>query len=40
MLPRLSVVCRFLFVRSKEAALEKAADRLDEAAALIHHVLD
>jgi hypothetical protein len=31
------VVSRFLFVRSKEAALAKAAHGLDEAAARIHH---
>jgi hypothetical protein len=33
----ISVVCHFLFVRSKEAALEQAADRLDKAAAPNHH---
>jgi len=31
------VVCRFLFVRSKEAALAKAAQGLDEAKAHVHH---
>jgi hypothetical protein len=31
------VACRFLFVRSKDAALAKAAQPLDEAAALVHH---
>jgi hypothetical protein len=33
----ISVVCRFLFVRSKEAAFAKAVYRLDEAAAPVHH---
>ena len=31
------VVSRFLFVRSNEAALAKAAHGLDEAAALVQH---
>ncbi len=31
------VVCRFLFVRSKEAALATTAHGLDEAAAPVHH---
>jgi hypothetical protein len=33
----ISVASRFLFVRSNEAALAKAAHRLDEAAARVHH---
>jgi hypothetical protein len=31
------VASRFLFVRSNEAALAKAARGLDEAAAFVHH---
>jgi hypothetical protein len=31
------VVSRFLFMRSKEAALAKAAHGLDEAKAHVHH---